>query len=477
MTLVPVTINQRSNPSRHGKQAGNARLINCFAEQIGDEAKTPWVITACPGSTPFGGAIGDGGVREFIEASGFLYTVAGSNLVKVDATANVSFIGNIPTSGDVFMRINRASPTQIGIVSDGYAACCQSDTLTTITDPDLPPPTSLAWLDGYGIYTVPNGRYMLSAIDDFTAIDGLDEGTAESNPDAIVRAQELEREVYLFGTKSTEAHQNTGEADFPFTRSQAMEVGCAAAGSVCSVDTPGGKALAFISHDHAVRLMRGYDHQVISTGEIENLIRKLAEAGLISTLKATAWSWGGRFFYLLSCPLWARCYDCKTGYWHERKSHGSATWNIGKVIQYSGKLIAGDSTTGQLYRMQDELYDEAGVPMVMEIILPPVHAFPYGGVCNALYLDAISGVGLNSTEAENLDPVALIDWSKDGGETWGSPREVKLGRLGQTGRRIQPITRLGRFGQKGLTVRLRISAAVKKVILSVSADIEQLAMG
>lgn len=475
MALVPISLGLRSNPSRHAKHAGNARFINCFAEEVGEEGKTPWVITACPGLTPFGGEIGDGGIRQLIDVDGFLYVVAGSHLYKTDATTNVSFIGVIPTAGKVFARRNRASPVQIGFVSDGYTAVCQSDILTAVGDTDLPPASSLAYMDGYGIYPGENGRYMISAIDDFTSIDALDEGTAESNPDPIVVAHELGREVYFFGTKSTEAHQNTGDVDFPFTRSQAMDVGCAAAGSVHPVDTAAEKALVFIAHDHRVRIVAGYQHTVISTGEIEDLIRKLAEAGDLDTLETTSWSWGGRSFYSLSCPQWTRCYDCKTGYWHERKSYGLSYWKIGKVAPFSGKLIAGDSSTGQLYRMQDELYDEAGQPLVMEIISPPVHMFPYGGIVNALYIDMISGVGLNTTVSHNLDPVALVDWSKDGGETFCSPREVKLHRLGQTGHRLQPITRLGRFGQKGIVFRIRISAAVKKVMLSMQADIEQLA--
>jgi hypothetical protein len=49
-----------------------------------------------------------------------------------------------------------------------------------------------------------------------------------------------------------------------------------------------------------------------------------------------------------------------------------------------------------------------------------------------------------------------------------------LHRLGQTARRVQPIRRLGRFGAKGLTFRLTLSPAVKKVILSASIDVEQL---
>jgi hypothetical protein len=474
-TITPISLGRRSNPAKQAKQAGNARHINCFAEEIGEEGKSQWAITACAGLETFGSSLGATGVRDMLEVDGALYVVPGPELLKVDTAANVSSVGSIPTLGSVYMRRNRAVPPQIGIVSDGFYAVAQNDVLTTITDGDLPNPTSLAFLDGYGVIPKDDGRYMLTGSDDFTTIDTLDEGTAESDPDPIVIAHELGREVYFFGTKTTEPHLNDGDDDFPLRRSQVVDVGCAAKDSVCPVDTPRGKGLMFVAHDHTVRLMGGYTAAVVSTGEIEDLIRKLAEAGNIRDLKATSWAWGGRSFYSLSCEDWTRCFDAKTGNWHERASYGSERWRIGKVTTFAGKLIAGDATTGQLYQMKDEIYDEAGEPLVMEIITPPVHVFPYGGIVNGLYIDAVSGVGLNTTATQNLDPKMLVDWSKDGGETWSAPREVALHRLGQTARRVPPIYRLGAFGQKGVTFRFRISAAVKKVMLSVSVDVDRLA--
>jgi hypothetical protein len=477
MPMTPVSLGLRSNPSKHGKAAGNARLINCFAEEIGEEGKTQWVITATPGLSNFGGSLSlgaDNGVRDMLEADGALYAVAGRQVYQSLPSGAATLIGGVPTDGPAYMRRNRRVPTQIGIVSDGYYAVVDSNVLTEIQDTDLPPPSGLAYLDGYGILPTTRGRYFLTGLDDFSTIDALDVGVAESNPDPIVRAHELGREVYLFGSQSTEAHQNTGAADFPFERSQTIEIGCAAADSVCAVDSPSGKALMFVAHDHTVRLMPGYTPQVVSTGEIENLVRLMAEAGTIGTLKATTWSWGGRFFYALSSSTWTRVYDGKTGFWHERKSYLSDRWRVAKVVPFNGKLIAGDVDTGQLYQMLDETHTEGSDPHVMQVIFPPVHAFPNGGVVNALHLDMISGVGLNTTTSHNLDPVALLDWSKDGGDTWSTPREIPLHRLGQTARRIQPIRRLGRFGQKGLTFRLTLSPAVKKVILSASIDVEQL---
>jgi hypothetical protein len=472
---TPISLGIRSNPARQSKQAGNARLINCFAEEIGEEGKSQWIITATAGLATFGAALGsDGGIRDMLEVDGALYVVAGRQVYKVNSSGIATLLGGIPTNGPVYMRRNRRVPTQVAIVSDGllYVIDTATDTLTEAADTDLPPPSSVAYLDGYGIYPISRGRFMISAIDDFATIDGLDEGAAKSNPDPIVRAHELEREVYFFGTQSIEAHQNTGNADFPLERSQTMEIGCAAADSVCPVDTPTGKALMFVAHDHTIRVLRGYQTQVVSTNEIEDKIRKLAEAGTIHTLRATSWSWGGRFFYALSCAGWTRVYDAKTGGWQERASYLSDRWRVSKVTPFAGMLVAGDASTGQLYVMNDDTFAEGSDPLIMTIVLPTVHAFPYRGVAHALHVDAMSGVGLNTTATHNLDPVMLLDWSKDGGDTFGTPREVPLHRQGQTARRIQPIRRLGIFGQQGLTFRSRISADVRKVLISMALDFD-----
>jgi hypothetical protein len=473
---VPISLGLRANPSRFSGQAGAARLINCFAEEIGEEGKSQWAISATAGLSTFGSALdADGGIRDMLEVDGYLYVVAGRQAFRVDASGVSTTLGGFPTDGPVYMRRNRRVPTQIGIVSDGLYYVIDSGTLSEVSDSDLPPPSSLAYLDGYGILPISRGRYMLTGIDDFTTVDSLDESVAEANPDPILRAHELEREVYFFGTKSIEAHQNTGDADFPLTRSQAIEVGCGAADSVCAVDTPSGKSLMFVANDHTVRVLRGYTPAVVSTGEIENKIRQLAEAGSIDTLRATAWSWGGRFFYALSCASWTRCYDAKTGLWHERASYLSDRWRVSKVVPFGGVLVAGDATTGQLYTMNDDTYVEGSEALVLQVVTPPIHAFPYGGAMNALYVDAVSGVGLNTTTTHNLDPVLMVDWSLDGGATFSTPRETPLHRQGQTGRRVRPLFKLGRFGQKGVAFRFRISASVQKVLLSASLDFDRLA--
>ena len=52
MPIIPVSLGQRSNPGRDG-QDGAARLINCYAEEMGQEGKIPWPVYASDGLVDF----------------------------------------------------------------------------------------------------------------------------------------------------------------------------------------------------------------------------------------------------------------------------------------------------------------------------------------------------------------------------------------------------------------------------------------
>lgn len=474
--IVQISLGQRSNPHRSNRQAGAARLINCFAEEVGAEGKSPVTITATAGLKLFGPPLADDNIRAIFPLPDRLVVVAGRNAYLVSPSGEATLCGGsgIPTDGKVYIRRNRRVPVQVAFVSDGYYAVLEGNTVTEVQSEYLQNPSSLAYLDGYGVIAMPNGRFALTNLDDFTMIDGLDVGNVESSPDEILRAHELEREVFFFGDLSLEAFQNTGEADFPLTRSQASEVGCLAGGSVARMDTPSAPTLVWVAHDHTVRMLQGYQGSVISTGEIEELIRRLATEGRADELWATSWSSAGRLFYSLSCREWTRTFEARSGMWHDRRSYLNSRWRVRDVVGFAGKTICGDAETGQLYEMGDDIHDEAGQAHVMEIITPAVHAFPYRTRHNALFIDVATGVGLNTGAAQDREPVMLVDWSHDGGLTWSAAREAPLGRLGKDMTRVR-LNRLGTAGPKGRTYRIRISAAVQKLVMSASLDFDTLA--
>lgn len=371
---------------------------------------------------------------------------------------------------------NRRLPAQIGIVSDGFYEVIDTgtNTVTEISDPDLTSPISIDFLDGYGVLPFSNGRFMLTGLDDFTTIDGLDQGATDAYPDNIVQVAVLEREVVFFGEKSLEFHQDTGAADFPIERVHATETGCLAGNSVAKVDTGTNKTLIWVAPDHTVRQMSGYSSQVISTNEISQLIKDLHVAGNIDQLKGIGWADSGRFYYALSCDAWTRLFNSLTGNWHDKFSYGSDRWRVSEVVQFGDKLVAGDKDAGQLYVMSNDAFDEAGSPLIMEIITPTVQASPFRLRFNALYLSAAKGVGLNSTTPYLADPEIMVSWSDDGGYSYSAERVRKLGKLGQTTKPIQPIRLMGRCKEGGRIFKIRISAPVERMLLSAAIDYDKL---
>lgn len=474
MPITPIALGIRSNGAR-SQQASVASLRNCYAEDAGEEGKSNWIIYARDGLSNFGSALAGGAVRAMLTVDNTLYVVAGRRVYMVNSSGTATDIGGIPTDGRVYMARNRKVPPQIGIVTDGLYYIVESGVLTQVSDADLPPPVGIAYLDGYFVLPVSNGRFYNTGIDEGTTIDALDFGVAEAYPDEIVGISTLERELVLFGTTSIEWHPNTGnETGSPFTRSQAVEIGCLTGATIAKVDTDGNKALLWVASDHTVRRMSGYGGQVVSTNKINGLIRDLAADGEKESLSAFAWSAGGRFYYCLTCPYWTQIYDSRTGFWTDADSYGDANWRVGNVVQFADKLIASDASTGQLYVMSPDVYSEAGNHHVLEVVTPPVHAFPDRLLFNALFLDCETGVGTNDAIPEDVTPELVIDWSDDGGASFCTPYVVKVGQAGQRKQRIQ-IRRLGiSEGTKGRSFRIRWSTATAKAIFNLSADVEKL---
>lgn len=471
---VDVSLGRSSNAARN-QQAGAAQLENCYSEETPD-GKNTWAIYATAGLTNFGSPLNDGPIRAMVVVGSTLYVVSGRDIFTVSSGGVATLIGGIPTSGPVYMAFNRRVPAQIGVVSDGVYALIDTGTnsVTIISDPDLPSPISIAFVNGYFVFPIDNARYMLSGLDDGSTIDGLDEGTAEFAPDDLVRSIALENELILLGTGSIEWHQDVGDADFPFARSHATEIGCLAPNSAAVAATPSRRVVLFVSPDHSVRLISGYSADKVSTNEIEDKIKKLHEAGNISQLVGFSFADSGRFFYVLRCDAWCYSLDLKEMQWHKRKSYEMDTWRVGSVVQFGTLLVAGDATTGQLYLMGDNYYMEGDQHLIPSITTPTVHGFPYPLIFNALYLDAAMGVGLNSPSSDIANPTVLVSWSDDGGYTFSAERVRSLGALGQTAKRVQPIYRLGKSTGKGRIFRIRISSPVERVILSISVDFEKL---
>jgi hypothetical protein len=466
MTTIPLVFPSQSNPGRFAAN-GSARLINCFREKQGGEGTVDTPIHAVSGLSLWSTLTGAGGIRAALVVDNYLIVVAGRLLFRVDNAGNATQIGAIPTDGPVYIGRNRAVPTQVGICSAGLFWVLTGTTLTLNADLDLPAASSFAVLDGYGILPGFGNQWFITDTDNFTSIEALDFASAESSPDPVMRVAVRESEVVFFGASSVEWWRDTGET-FPFGRVTSKRLGCLSAGSVTSFS----QTLAWIASDDDgnvfVAVMSGYDGQRISTHAVERAIRDETDK---TSITATSWGEDGHTFLAISGTNWTWVYDKATGLWHERQSYGSSRWRCALVVPFAGKLIACDATQGKLYDMKRSYTDEAGNPLLVDLITPTHHVFPDRMRVNNLRIRAVMGQGLVPGDSSTTDPQIMIRASRDGGATWGSERSVSLGVGGE---RVQRIVarRWGVYSDQGVTYRLTMSAAVARGLLDAAMDAE-----
>lgn len=459
MPTVPLLLGHQSNPSRH-PAAGSCRIFNCYMEPGGEEASAQTPLWAVSGLSVWATLAGGGGIRAMLATANHLYVVAGRVLFRVDSSGNATALGGIPTEGPVFMARNRREPEpEIGIVSDGLYWIVTNATLVENTDTDLPAASSIDVIDGHFILPGYGNAWYITEADEATSVDPLDFASAESSPDAIVRVATRESEIVLFGADTVEWWQNTG-ASFPFARVQTARIGCLGAGTVARID----RTLAWVADDHTVRLMQGYGGQVISIPAVARDVEADADK---AGMTATAWAEGGTWFYSLSGSTWTWEYNLGTGKWHQRKSYGSSRWRCGRVVPFAGLTLAGDRSSGTIYRMSRDVHTEGSDPLVMEVVAPAAKAFPGDIVVDRLALRMVTGTGLVPGSAATTEPVVMAQISRDGGVTFGPERHLSLGARGNRGKVIESY----RWGKAQSAVfRLTCSAAVQRGFLEASID-------
>lgn len=437
--LVPLALTTTTKRSRY-RQEGDARLVNAYVEQIGEEGKHPWVVYSQDGLASFATLINGADVRAMLTVGTTLYVVSGRQVYAVDGSGSATLLGSIATDGLVTMAANRAATPQIAIVCGGLYYLIQNNVLTQIADPDLPAPLYVFEVDGYFVFVIADGRFFISGINDGTTIDGLDFAKAEALSDPLNAGATRGRDIALFGTRSTEFWQNDGGSDFPFSRGQIMNIGCYAAGSVaeCTAVINGATidTIAWAATDEqggflGVMLLNGYSGQKISNHDLDRLIRDDPEP---QNIRGFSWSQGGHVFYCITGTSYSYVYDTVTATWHEAESYGLSRARLSCHAQFGSRHIFGDYDANRLYRMTPTATDEAGSPIVAKVQCPPVHAFPYRVQHHAVHVDVV----LDDNQAgwnHDSNPKLMVDWSDDGGFNWSTQREVDLGPQGERMRR------------------------------------------
>jgi len=334
-----------------------------------------------------------------------LLAVAGHLLFRADTDGSSTVIGGIPSDGLVTMGRNRVG--EVGIVCDGLYFKYQSGTLVQLADPDLPPPTSMAAGNGYFIFQIADGRLFSSELDgvDVVAVDYV---AADTNPDPGVRVINRSPDFISFGTRSYEVWRDAGNAEFPLDRVTSRSVGLLAAAAVAEVD----QTLAFVAHDCSVRLLNGYDADVISTAAV---VRTIEDEPNKAGIAAYQYASRGHRFVSLSGTDWTWEYNLTTGKWHERSSYGLGRFRGAQSCLFGNRWLIGDYADGRIY------------------------------VSNP--------TSVGSTVL--TEQIAMVDYSDDGGLNFASETMHSIGAIGARQKRVRRY-RLGTTEAR--VYRLRIDA-------------------
>lgn len=408
-------------------------------------------------------------------SNGELYAVGGNKLYSISSAWVATELGELDTStGHVSMADNG---TYVVLVdgTDGFTWNMSTDTFAEITDENFLGADQVTYQDGYFIFNNPGtGQFYISGLNDVT-FDGADIATAEGSPDELVGLISSNQNIYLFGKQSIEVFYNSGDADFPFTRTQGamIEAGCAAAFSIAKVDG----ALHWVGRDSGgygfVYRLDGYQARRISTPAIETVIRNVA-TGEIEDARAWTYQQGGHAFYCLNLPgvdsTW--CYDSSTGLWHERTYLGLWGFERHRVDCHSvafGENVVGDYNSGKIYALDVDKYTDNGTAIVRIRTAPHFSKGLIRLFHSSFQLDMETGVGLDGV-AQGTDPQAMLQWSDDGGHTWSSELWASIGKIGKRNTRVI-WRRLG--SSRDRVYRVMISDPVKVVLIGAEVGIQE----
>ena len=455
--------------------AADNRMVNLFPEIVPEGGKEPAFLQRAPGLL-LQQTIGTGPIRGLWaqqNSAAAFYVVSGNGMYALTSlTGTPRLLGTVAGTGPVSIAYNG---TQLFIAAGATSYIYNEviDQFAAIIDPDFPGAGTVSYLDGYFVFNEPNSQKIwVTGLLDGASIDPLDFASAEGSPDGVVAVLADHRELWVFGTDTTEVWYNAGTSGFPLERIQGAfnELGCAAPFSVAKMDNQ----IYWLGQDArgrgVVYKAAGYVGQRVSTHAVEWQIQEYSD---ISDATGYTYQQDGHSFYVLNFPsanaTWV--YDVATQAWHECAALEDSEFTrhrANNMCNYQGNIVVGDYQNGNVYTFDLTVYSDNGQPQKW---LRSWRALPTGQnnlrrtVQHSLQLDCETGVGLDLypayaaqdlvtesgdflvTEdlsylittsypaAPGYNPQAMLRWSDDGGHTWSNEHWRSMGQIGQFGRR------------------------------------------
>ena len=277
------------------------------------------------------------------------------------------------------------------------------------------------------------------------------------------------RELWCFDANSIEVIAPTGEADenfFAHVQGAYANKGCVCKNSIAVYET----AFFFYATNGDIYAADNYANlKQISTPALLDMIKSW---GTLETQEdrdgviGQIFTQDGHTYYMLKFKKFGKTlqYDLTTQSWVERETGDGGEWEGEYVIRRpNGEILVSSKSTDKLYTMDTSYHTDNGVPICREFVFSTIKAeskrrmFFY-----SLTLDVDVGLGPNDK--------VMLNWSDDGGYTWGKQRMLGMGKIGEYRKKLQ-FRRLGSSTLR--TFKVRFSTASMVNVLSASLEAEE----
>ncbi len=368
--------------------------------------------------------------------NGSLYGVCGASVYLITSTWHLIFLGAIGTTkGPVSMVDNGITLVLVDGSATGYTVNLASNAFAQLSDQTgaFVGAAFTAYLDTFLLFNKPGSQAFYTSLSNTVTFDPLYIANKTASADELVALAVVQRQIWLFGKKTTEIWYNAGNSAFPFAIIDGAFVqhGCVAPYSVATQDInvfwlgqdPQGNSIVF----------KGANLQAerISTHAIEHELQSYAT---VADAVAHIHQIEGHTFYVLSFPTadktWV--YDVANGLWHERM------WLDSNGVEHRhraqcgtaayGEYVVGDWQNGNLYIYDINNYTDNGAA------IRRIRSFPH--VVNELkrimYRQFVADMQCGAITDPSAVPQIELRWSDDRGISYGDSVLQPLGQVGQT---------------------------------------------
>ncbi len=421
------------------KIACDDRAVNWIPAKIeSGTGPATYVFDPAPGFSEFADTGSDVG-RGAFTLNGVSYAVFDDDLFQLPifqgGTPTLLASGlNNPDDSPVTIAGNGDGGHQLMITSGSalYVYDVTAGTLTLIPGVQA---TFVIFSDGYFIALDPNrSEFRLSGLEDGSVWDPIDVVQRNDNADKwIAMAPPVHKELWLFGSQTTSVYYNSGDAATPFVPNPSASIprGIHAPTSIALLN---GSPI-WLADDLTVRYAQGYTPQRVSTHAMEFAI---AQMSTTLDAEASTYTEQGHIFYVLDFPAaqqtWV--YDLTSGLWHERGVWNGLEFQVRDVracINANGTNLVLSRTGSAVYEQSQAFYTETdGVTGLCRERRAP-HLIQTQNRIRYSHLRLLMESGIGLPFGQGSDPQVMLDWSDDGGQSFGAEYLASAGPIGAYG--------------------------------------------